>query len=124
MAVLARQQVVGLMVQLPPGFFVGNAFTQVLGTAQQQVFGLGQAHHPAAINLVDSTVGRFRQHEVPTLQIVRAAGAAKAHSRQIGQVGQRTAGQKGKGRLPNVVLLSQAGHGSKLLAQVGGIEKG
>ncbi|MNE79458.1 hypothetical protein D3C80_1759450 [compost metagenome] len=93
MAVLARQQVIGLVIQLPTGLFVCNTLTLILGATEQQVLGLGQARHLASVILYDRVVGRVRQQKVAAQQIFCTVCTAKTHPWQVGEVCQRTGRQ-------------------------------
>ncbi|MNH36409.1 hypothetical protein D3C79_971970 [compost metagenome] len=56
-AVLARQQVTTLAILQPLGFYASHPCAVVGQAAQQQVLGLRQPRHPAAILLPHGLVG-------------------------------------------------------------------
>ncbi|MNO02844.1 hypothetical protein D3C81_2233710 [compost metagenome] len=57
MAVLARQQVIALGILHPVGLFASYPCPIIGQAAQQQVLGLRQPRHPAAILLAHGLVG-------------------------------------------------------------------
>ena len=88
MAVLARQQVERLVIELPGRFLLGDTRAGITQAAEQEVLSLRKARDQAAVWLRQGLVGTLRQLVAVGAQVSGGIVAAKAGARQVAQVDQ------------------------------------